>query len=294
MKVGVFAPFVSSYGTPAFIADAARLAEQLGFDSIWVPEHVLLFEEYVSRYPYTSDGRIRIGPEGGVLEPFNALSFIAGATSTIRLGTGICLIPQRNPVYTAKEAATVDYLSNGRLDLGVGIGWLAEEFAALQVPWKKRAQRTRSYLEVMKHLWCGDVSPYKDEFYDLPGSKQHPVPVQQPHPPIHFGGESDAALERTADIGQGWFGFGLDPNQAAERIAHLHMLLAARGRKSSDIVVSIAPNAPGVDAAVVQRYAAAGVDQLIMAGWGRTAEAFRDSYERLAGGVVEPGHALPA
>jgi probable F420-dependent oxidoreductase len=292
MHIGTFVPFVSAYATPAFVVEAARTAEQAGFHSIWAPEHVLLFDEYESRYPYSADGRLRIGPEGGVLEPFNLLSFIAGATSRIRLGTGICLVPQRNPVYTAKEVATVDHLSGGRVDFGVDIGWLAEEFAALDVPWERRAQRTRAYLEVMRRLWCDPVSEYDGEFYHLPPSRQYPKPVQQPHPPIHFGGESDAALRRVADIGQGWFGYSLPPNAAAERVQRLTELLEQRGRRRQEVLVSIAPNTRDLEMATIEEYRRAGVDQLIVAARGRTAEAYLESLTRLGQTAVEPAAAL--
>lgn len=292
MHIGVFAPFVSGYATPAFIAEAARAAEQLGFHSIWAPEHVLLFDEYASRYPYTADGRLRPGNEGGVLEPLNLLAFVAGATSRIRLGTGICLVPQRHPVYTAKEVATVDYLSGGRVDFGVGIGWLAEEFAALGVPWERRAQRTRAYVEVMRRLWCDPVSVYEGEFYHLPPSRQYPKPIQRPHPPIHFGGESDAALRRVADIGQGWFGFALSPAESAERVRRLTALLEERGRRPDDVVVSVTPNMRDLAGAALEDYRRSGVDQLILAARGRTAEEFLDALVRLGRTVVEPAAAL--
>ena len=288
MKIGTFVPFVSEYATPAFIAAAARRAEELGFHSIWAPEHVVLFDEYESRYPYTGDGRLRMAEGGGVLEPLNLLSFIAGATSHIRLGTGICLVPQRNPVYTAKEVATADFLSGGRVDFGVGIGWLAEEFAALGVPWERRAERTRAYVEVMRRLWCDPVSSYEGEFYQLPPSRQYPKPVQQPHPPIHFGGESDPALRRAADLGQGWFGFQLTPEGAAERVTKLTALLEARGRPRSDVLVTVAPNVREADAAMIEAYAEAGVDQILVAARGRTEAAYLESLERLAQALVQP------
>lgn len=294
MRIGIFAPFVSGYSSPTFFLQGARAAEDLGFHSMWVPEHVILFDDYQSQYPYRDDGRVPGGAQASILDPFSYLAFLAAGTSTIRLGTGICLVPQRNPVYTAKEAASVDYLSGGRLDLGVGIGWLAEEFAALDVPWPKRAQRTRSYLAVMKSLWCDEVSSYNDEFYDLPPSRQHPKPVQQPHPPIHFGGESDAALKRTADLGQGWFGYNLTPDAARERIGYLSGLLEARGRSLSDIYISAAPNIRGVDAAMVQEYEAAGVQQVIIAGWGRDPDAYLESLARLSDEFVKPAANLAA
>ncbi len=216
----------------------------------------------------------------------------AGATSRIRLGTGICLVPQRNPVYTAKEVATVDYLSGGRVDFGVGIGWLAEEFAALGVPLERRAQRARAYLAVMRQLWCDPVSVYDGEFYHLPPSRQYPKPIQRPHPPIHFGGESDAALRRVADIGQGWFGFALGPAESAERVRRLTGLLAERGRRLDDVVVSVAPNRRDLDVATLEDYRHSGVDQLILAARGRTAEEFLGSLAHLGRTVVEPAATL--
>jgi probable F420-dependent oxidoreductase len=292
VHIGLFVPFVSSYSTPAFLTEAAQTAERLGFHSLWAPEHVVLFDEYASRYPYTQDGRLRIGDEPAVLEPFTLLSFLAAGTSRIRIGTGICLVPQRNPLYTAKEVATVDYLSNGRLDLGVGIGWLKEEFEALGVPWERRAQRTRAYIEVMRRLWCDAVSAYDGEFYHLPPARQYPKPVQQPHPPVHFGGESDAALRRVADIGQGWYGFDLAPDGAAERISALTKLLEERGRSRSSVFVSISPGRGRFEPESLEGYRRAGVDQVIVAARGRSPDEFLDSMAQLAGEVVERAAAL--
>ena len=130
MKVGIFAPLANPYATPDYIRTLGAAVEERGFDSIWVAEHVVLFDEYASSYPYAADGKIPVASEAGFLDPFMALSYLAACTSRVRLGTGICLVPQRNPVYTAKEAASVDWMSGGRFDLGIGVGWLAEEFAA--------------------------------------------------------------------------------------------------------------------------------------------------------------------
>jgi alkanesulfonate monooxygenase SsuD/methylene tetrahydromethanopterin reductase-like flavin-dependent oxidoreductase (luciferase family) len=152
MQIGLFAPAVSPPGTPEYLHALATTAEERGFHSLWVAEHVVLFDEYVSRYPYAADGRIPAGGETGFLDPFDALAFLAAHTSRVRLGTGICLVPQRNPVYTAKQVTTVDWLSRGRFDFGVGIGWLAEEFRALGVPFERRAERNREYLEMMRRL----------------------------------------------------------------------------------------------------------------------------------------------
>jgi probable F420-dependent oxidoreductase len=265
MKVGLIALLGNPHATPDYIHALARAAEERAFHSIWVAEHVVLFDEYRSRYPYAADGRVPGSTESGPLEPFTALAFLAACTTRIRLGTGVCLVPQRNPVYTAKEVASVDWLSNGRLDFGVGVGWLAEEFQALGVPFERRGARCRAYLDVMKRLWSDAVSAYDGEFYTLPACRQYPKPVQRPHPPIWFGGESDAALRRVADLGQGWFGFALGPDEARERVAALDRFLGARGRARGDLEIAVSPpmRAP-LDRDVLERYHDAGVNQVIV------------------------------
>jgi probable F420-dependent oxidoreductase len=281
LKIGLAAALTSPSATPEYLAALAVGAERRGFHSLWVPEHVVLFDDYASRYPYSDDGRVPAGGENGVLEPLTALSFFAANSNTIRLGTGILLLPQRNPVYTAKEAAAVDWLSNGRLDLGVGIGWLAEEFKAVDVPFGKRADRCRDYVGVLKTLWCDDVSEFHGEFYDLPACRQYPKPIQTPHPPVHFGGESDAALRRVADIGQGWYGFNVDPEDATRHLKTLDSFLSDAGRTRSDIEVSVSPYLKGVDADKMKRYADVGVDQVILGFFARGVDDIERRLDRL-------------
>ncbi|MDJ0848930.1 MAG: LLM class F420-dependent oxidoreductase [Myxococcota bacterium] len=261
MKIGVVSGF-DGRRPPEFIVGAARIVEERELHSFFVPEHVVFFREYASRYPYSGDGRIPGEPDG-TLEPFTALTWIAAHTSRIRLGTGICLVPQRNPVYTAKQVADVDFLSGGRLDFGVGIGWLREEFAALDVPWEKRGERTAEYVRVMQALWCEEVSAYQGELYTLPACVQNPKPVQKPHPPVFFGGESDAALRRVAQLGQGWYGFQLGLEELAERLARLDQLLAEAGRSRSDVRIYVSPRERPKGPSDVAPWAEAGVEQLI-------------------------------
>ncbi len=292
MRVGLFAPLGSPGADGAYLAELGPLAEELGFHSLWVAEHVVLFDDYASKYPYAEDGRIPAGGENGILEPFTSLAFLAGVTQTLRLGTGICLVPQRNPVYTAKEAANVDWLSGGRLDFGVGVGWLAEEFRAVDTPFERRGSRCRSYLEVMKRLWCDPVSEYKDEFYELPACRQYPKPVQDPHPPLHFGGESDAALRRVADLGQGWYGFNLEPDELRERLGRLDELLAAAGRRRDEVQVSVCPYFKGCDAEKLERYRDAGADQVILVGFAPDRDALRATVEGFAETMMETARRL--
>ncbi|MGI9592158.1 MAG: LLM class F420-dependent oxidoreductase [Myxococcota bacterium] len=292
MKIGLFLPLAGPTATAECAATFATEAEVHGFDSVWIAERVVLFDEYGSRYPYAEDGLIPVGGEAGFLDPLGALCFLAGKTSRIRLGTGICLVPQRNPVYTAKEVATADVLSGGRVDFGVGVGWLAEEFRAVAAPFERRGTRTRSYLEVMRRLWCDEVSEYKDEFYELPACRQYPKPVQQPHPPIHFGGESEAALRRVADIGQGWYGFNLDPPELKEHLGRLEALLAERGRQRRDVQVSVSPYLKGCDEAKLAAYAEAGADQVILTALVADESSVRSTVEELAGSLLRAAREL--
>ena len=279
MKLGLFPLLSAPIATPEYIATVARAADELGFNSIWAPEHVVLFAEHESRYPYSENGQIGVPANAGILDPFGVLTFIAAATKNIRIGTGIALVPQRNPVYTAKAAATLDWLSNGRFDFGIGIGWLKEEFEVLQVPWARRAQRTAEYVEVMKRLWTQEESSYEGEFYSLKPTWQYPKPVQQPHPPLYFGGETDAALKRVATIGNGWFGYNHDPASAAERLAVLDRLLEEQGRSRKDLHIIIAPTGRPTPE-IVEDFASLGVDELVLRAATRRAE---DAVERMEG-----------
>ncbi len=256
------------------------MAEERGFHSLWIPEHVLFFREYGSRYPYSSDGRIPGDPDG-VMEPLTALAYVAACTERIRLGTGICIVPQRNPVYVAKQVADVDYLSGGRLDFGVGVGWLREEFEALGVPWERRGARTRECIGVMKTLWEDEVSSFEGEFFQLPPCLQNPKPVQKPHPPVVFGGESDAALRRVAELGQGWFAYDRPLATLAEDLERLDGFLAAAGRRRSDVQIHVGPwredLAGGLDA-----FRELGVDQLILPLVASNADKLRRRADALA------------
>jgi probable F420-dependent oxidoreductase len=285
VKVGLFAPLANPWGTPEYLATLAKGAEERGFDSIWVAEHVVLFDEYASTYPYAADGKIPAGGESGIFEPFTALAFMAAHSTTIRLGTGICLVPQRNPVYTAKDVAAVDWLSGGRFDFGVGIGWLAEEFSAVDAEFRERAERCREYLDVMKTLWRDPVSEFHGKYYDLPACRQYPKTVQEPHPPIHFGGESDPALQRVADIGQGWYGFSVPPDGVAGHLRKLEAMLEANGRKRSDVEVSICPYLLGADPAA---YRDTGIDRLIVMAFAGTPDDLLKTLDDLAERFVAP------
>jgi probable F420-dependent oxidoreductase len=173
-------------------------------------------------------------------------------------------VPQRSPVYTAKQVVDLDTLSGGRVDFGIGVGWLKEEFDALGVPFANRGNRTDQYLDVMKALWTEEVSEYHGSLYDLPPCRMYPKPVQKPHPPIHIGGESDAALQRVASHGQGWYTFNRLPDQLAAVLPKLESALADAGRKRSEIELTVCPYFNSVTADQVRAYREQGVDRLVV------------------------------
>ena len=259
MRVDLWIPTASPFSTPDLLALIGAEAQERGFATLWVGEHVVLFEEYASAYPYADDGKIPAPPGTGLLEPLNTLTFLAAHTSTIRLGTAMVLLPQRNPVYTAKEVSTLDWLSNGRVDFGIGVGWLEEEFRAVDVSWPRRGARTDEYLEVLKTLWTDDTSQFDGEFYSLESCQMFPKPVQSPLP-IHIGGESDAALRRVARAGHGWHTFNRGPDELAEPLARLETLLDDQDRTRADITVTVCPYFQPLDADIAARYADAGAD----------------------------------
>ena len=264
MHIGAFVPIGSLNANADFVKALGPALEERGFESVWVAEHVVLFDNYESRYPYADNGRFPGGGDTGLLEPLTALGYIAATTETLRLGTGICLVAQRNPVYTAKQVADVDVLSGGRVEFGVGVGWLKEEFDAVAAPFDHRGARADEHLAVMKSLWAEEVSSYEGRYYTLPPCRMYPKPVQQPHPPIHVGGETDAALRRVAALGQGWYGFNRTPDEVPPALERLDGFLAEQGRSRSDVTISVSPYFKGVDRAALEQYAAAGVDRVIV------------------------------
>ena len=168
MKVGVMAQFGGETSAPDYVARMARGLEERGFHSVWAPDHVLVPKVIESSYPYSDDGTFPVEPTTQGLEPFTLLTFMAAHTTKLRLGTGVLVLPQRHAALAAKQAADLDVLSNGRLDFGIGVGWMADEFAALGMPFERRGARTDDYLRMMQTLWQTHESSYSGEFVTLP------------------------------------------------------------------------------------------------------------------------------
>lgn len=292
MRVGLFLPSVSPTATPEYLTTYAQAAEEAGFDSIWIGEHVVFLDEYKSRYPYAEDGRLSLPPDAGMLELFTTLTYLAAVTDRIRLGTAVCLVPQRNPVYTAKAVTTADWLSGGRIDFGIGIGWLREEFEVLDAPFSDRADRTRDYVRVMHACWRDELSAYDGDHYHLPPCRMYPKPVQTPNPPVYFGGETDAALQRVAALGDGWCGFNHRPESAAASVQRLEGFLADAGRSRADVDVTIGTYIQPVQASDLPAYRDAGADQLVLTGFAFDEAGARETIATMGDEFVSAAAAL--
>ena len=291
MEIGLFAPLGNGNASAEILRTLGREAEDRGFESVWVAEHVVLFDDYESQYPYAADGRFPGGGDTGLLEPLTALTYLAAVTDRIRLGTGICLVPQRNPVYTAKQVVDLDNLSGGRVDFGIGVGWLREEFEVLNLPFDDRGARTDEYLQVMRSLWTDEVSSFKGQHYDMPECRMYPKPVQTPHPPIHVGGESNAALRRAARHGDGWYSFNRLPADLDEPLARLDAILADEGRSRADLQLTVSPYFNPVDAAAIEGYRERGVDRLVVLCLAFDVDMLRQQLDTLVTTVLEPAQA---
>ena len=228
MKFGL--AFASSVGIEGDLAlDLCRRAEAVGFESVWGGEHVVLPTTIESPYPYTTDGKIPAEPDTPIPDPLIWLAFVAAAAPSLRLGTCILIVPQRNPLVLAKEIATLDRLSGGRVELGLGVGWLREEFEALGVPWARRGARNDEYVAAMRALWAGPHAEFHGEFVDFAPVTCSPRPVQ-PRIPILVGGDTPAALQRAVRIADGYFPGATDP----VRLAALVERLRVRPPRSTD------------------------------------------------------------
>jgi len=217
----------------------AQHAETLGYHSIWLGDHIVIPEQIVAPYPYTKDGSVGFARNCPWPDPFVLLAAIGVATKTILLGTSVVIVPYRNPLHVAKAVATVDLVSRGRYQFGVGIGWLKEEFDALGEPFSERAARTREYLQVMKALWSGETASFQGKYFSFPTLHSNPLPVQKPHPPIIFGGESTPALKRIADLGDGWQPGPIPVEVFRERLNKLRTLMSERGRNMAELSISM-------------------------------------------------------
>ena len=222
--------FVNSgpFADPERLAHLAVTAEKCGFESIWTVEHVVIPKDYKSPYPYSADGKIPGGDNIAIPDPLLPLAYAAALTKKIKLGTGVMILPQRHPLYVAKEVATLDVLSGGRALLGIGSGWLKEEFDALGLDFHQRGARTNEAIQAVRACWRDAESSFHGKHFDFGPVKSFPKPAQKSGVPIHVGGHSPAAVKRAARYGDGF----LPASGASGRLGELFDLLKVEAQKA--------------------------------------------------------------
>ena len=243
MKYGFTLPGRGPMASPERLGTIARRGEDLGFDCLLTGDHILVPKNISSPYPYTEGGEFPGSDSGESMEQITLLSYIAGQTSKIRLVTSVLIVPHRNPLIAAKSLATLDVLSGGRLVVGVGVGWMREEFQALGLPpFEERGAVTDEYIRAFKTLWTEDTPSFEGKYVSFDDISFLPKPVQKPHPPVWVGGESRPALRRTAELGNGWYPLGSNPTfpmgtpeQLRGGLERLAQYAARFGRDPSEI-----------------------------------------------------------
>ena len=290
MKYGLTVPNRGPLATPEALVGLARRGEELGFDSVQTGDHIVVPNSIASPYPYSEGGEFPGGDLGESMEQLTLLSFLAGQTTRIRLATSVIIVPHRNPLVAAKVLATLDVLSKGRVIVGVGAGWMKEEFDALGLPpFEERGAVTDEYIRAYKELWTNDSPAFDGKYCRFSDLSSLPHPVQKPHPPIWVGGESPRALRRAAELGDGWYPSGSNPafpmgtpEQLSDGIRRLGIRARLAGRDPSEIQVIYRPPHYRLDttdapegrapftgsssqiAADVRRYSGIGVGYLVL------------------------------
>lgn len=261
-----------------FHLDAAAAAERLGYESVWMPEHLVL-PVTMKGSPIPGDDHPPVPPTTPVFDAFSYLAFLAARCPNVRLGTHVYNVGLRHPFVAARAVQTLDVLSGGRVEFGIGASWLAEEWDAIGLDFRTRGRRVDEALVVCKQLWSEPEIEHHGEFFDFDAVAFEPKPVQKPWPPILVGGESPAALRRAARACDGWIGMSHTFETGAEQIALLRDLLAEYGRAEEDFQICL--GAPVTSADDIARWEELGVTRLIVGPWRRSPEAV-ESMERLA------------
>ncbi len=257
MDFGYFGFNVGALDNPDSMERVLVAAEQLGYESIWTGEHIVLMDPHEAPSP--------VPPESNFVDTIASLAFAAAKTTTIKLGSGIILLPQRNPDVLAKELAGVDVLSKGRLLFGLGVGYVPREFETLGIPYEERGPRASEHIEVIRTIWTESKPAFDGRFTKFSGIQSHPMPVQKPHPPILVGGMSPPALRRAVAQGDGWYGFYQDVDATKAMLAALEETAKSVERPASlgRLEISVTPPGP-IDGDTAKRYEDLGVDRLIV------------------------------
>lgn len=261
----------------------ASAAEEFGIESLWTVEHVVVPKDYQSAYPYSPTGKMPGPEETPIPDPLVWLAYMAARTTTVRLCTGILILPQRHPAVTAKEVATLDVLSNGRVSLGVGVGWLKEEFDVLGIPFEERAGRTDEAIQALRAFWTEDEPTFHGEHYNFDAAKSYPRPVQPGGVPIHVGGHTKAAARRAGRLGDGFFPGTASFEDLGGLLEVMRQAAVDAGRDPDAIEVT-AGGAMDLDG--IRRYEDAGVDRMIIPPFAFDADGLRTFLDTFATNVI--------
>ena len=257
MKFGFFGINTGVFCHRDAVTRVAKTAEDAGYESLWTGEHVVLVDPQVAPSP--------VPPEANMIDTVATLAFLAGITERIKIGSGIILLAQRNPVILAKELAGIDVLSNGRLLFGVGVGYVKEEFDVIGIPYEERGARVTEHIEAIRALWTQDKPNFDGQFTQIAGVQSNPRPVQNPHPPIIVGGSSAPAYRRAVRQANGWYGFFEDVVTTAKSIEGLKRAAEQCERPADlgELEITMTPPGP-VDLDTVKRYEDLGVSRLVL------------------------------
>jgi probable F420-dependent oxidoreductase len=283
MKIGIMFANVGPWYLPDNAAAMGEAADTYGIESLWTVEHVVVPKDYQSSYPYSPTGKMPGPEESPIPDPLIWLSFMAAHTKRVRLATGILILPQRPPAVTAKEVATLDVLSGGRVTLGVGVGWLKEEFDIIGVPFEERGGRTDEAIQSLRAFWTEDEPTFHGKYYDFEGAKCFPHPVQAGGVPIHVGGHTKAAARRAGRLGDGFFPGVSSLDELSVLLEEMRKAAADAGRDPDSIEVS-AGGAMDVDG--INRYQDAGVHRIIIPPLAFDPDGLRTNLEIFATNVM--------
>jgi probable F420-dependent oxidoreductase len=294
MKFGLGLPHTGKLASPRFVTQFAVEAERLGFGALWAVDHLVMPEQVDSMYTLgPSPSPIAPGAVSRQLAPnyemHTSLTFVAAVTTSIKLGTAVSVLPIRNPVLNARQLATLDIYSGGRVIYGAGVGWLREEAVAMGMPWDRRGDRAEEHIALMRALWCapGDRVEFHGRYHQLPLMDPEPRPVQRPIP-ILIGGHSDTALERAGRIGDGWIATTMSPSRLGEHWAKVRTSCERAGRDPDALLLraSASRAAETPETELYAEYSAAGVDWLTVNVWRDSEGATLDEMQRIAEEVL--------
>ncbi|HVI86549.1 MAG TPA: LLM class F420-dependent oxidoreductase [bacterium] len=264
IEYGLMLPGAGPLATSEALLSVATLAESLGFDSLWVTDHIAIPAQSASAYPYSVDHKAPWSPTIVYLDAFTALGWVGAVTRRVRLGISVLVLPMRPPLIVAKTVATLDYLTGGRMILGVGAGWLKEEFDLLGQPFARRGRRMKEAIRILRACWASDPVSFHGDFFRLPAFGMDPKPPQGARLPVLGGGEGDVALRRVAEVCDGWHPLNLTPDQYGERLPALKRHVAEAGRSMDDLLLTARPGRNAAwTPALVSQYAALGVRMLV-------------------------------